>query len=141
MSTISLELVNAILAYASLPPHRLLSSLVVLGTFVTACEYARISLIVESPRSRPVHVALCMLTFAFQAIAMAAMLVYADIKYHGRGFINLAIVAGAYILWYLVGQSTRLVRRDSEGADVGFMSFGALITFPVGIVAALLTRE
>jgi hypothetical protein len=53
----------------------------------------------------------------------------------------LAIVAGAYILWYLVGQSTRLVRRDSEGADVGFMSFGALITFPVGIVAALLTRE
>ena len=39
----------------------------------------------------------------------------------GRGWVNLGIAAAMYLIWYLTGQATRLVRSDSEGADLGFM--------------------
>ena len=55
-----------------------------------------------------------------------------------RMAINLGLVLGLYVLWYLVGQGTRLVRTDSEGADLGFMAVGALITFPAGLLGAIL---
>lgn len=35
------------------------------------------------------------------------------------------------------GLATRLVRPINEGADLGFMTVGALITFPAGVLAAL----
>jgi hypothetical protein len=42
-----------------------------------------------------------------------------------------------YVIWYLAGQLVLLARPDTEGADLGFMTVGALITFPVGIIAAI----
>jgi VanZ family protein len=81
----------------------------------------------------------CLFTFAFQALLLAFVLAYADRHYAGRGWINLGIVLALYVLWYATGELTRLVRKDSEGADLGFMAVGALITFPVGIVYAAIS--
>jgi hypothetical protein len=81
----------------------------------------------------------CLFTFAFQALLLAFVLAFADRHHPGRGWLNLGIVAALYVLWYLTGELTRVVRSHSEGADLGFMAVGALITFPVGIVYALIT--
>lgn len=72
-----------------------------------------------------------------QSIFLAVVLVHAAPAHPGRGWIHLGIALGAYALWFVVGQATKLVRRPSEGADLGFMCVSALITFPVGIAAAL----
>jgi hypothetical protein len=126
-----------LLRLLSLPPDDLVASLSLLAGMIIVCELVRIGLGTEHTRSVIVHVLICSLTFLFQAGTLAFVLVYASVKHPGRGWLNLAFVLGLFVLWYIVGQTTKLVRRDSEGADLGFMSVGALITFPVGIVAAL----
>jgi len=123
----------------ALPPDQLWASFSLLAGLVIACELVRISLATVLTRSRVAHVTVCLLTFAFQALLLAFVLAYADRHYAGRGWTNLGLVAALYAVWYATGEVTRLVRSDSEGADLGFMAVGALITFPVGIVFAAVT--
>jgi hypothetical protein len=122
----------------SLPPGRLLPATGLLAGFVIVCELVRILLGSELTRSVLAHVTICLLTFPLQSIALAIVLVHAARSYPGRGPINLAIAAGLYGVWYLTGEATRLVRPINEGADLGFMTVGALITFPAGVLAALI---
>jgi hypothetical protein len=123
----------------ALPPDRLWASVSLLAAVIIACELIRIALGTVLTRSRVAHVTVCLLTFALQALLLAFVLGYADCHYPGRGWINLGIAVALYVLWYATGDVTRLVRSDSEGADLGFMAVGALITFPVGIVFAVVT--
>ena len=122
-----------------LAPDQIWASISMLSAIMVVCELVRISLGTVLTRSRLAHVTICLFTFAFQAILLAIVLVIADLHYHGRGWINVGIAAAMYVVWYLTGQATCLVRSDSEGADLGFMSVGALITFPVGILFAAIT--
>jgi len=126
--------------HLSLPPDRLGPALMMLGSIVVVCELTRIALCTEHTTSRVAHVTVCVLTFPFQSILLAVMLVHAASSYPGRGWINLGIALAAYVLWFVIGMATKLVRKPSEGADLGFMCVGALITFPVGIIAAIVWR-
>jgi hypothetical protein len=79
-----------------------------------------------------------LLTFAVQSVVLAVVLVWANHHHPGRGWINLGYAFLMYVVWYAAGQLTHLARPDNEGADLGFMTVGALITFPVGILTALI---
>jgi hypothetical protein len=126
--------------HMSLPPDRLGPALAMLASLIVVCELTRIALCTEHPQSRVAHITVALLTFPLQSILLSIVLVHAACTHPGRGWINLAIALGLYVLWFVVGQATKRVRKVSEGADLGFMCVGALITFPVGIVAALLWR-
>ena len=134
---IDLSVPEAAWRHLSLPPDRLGPALVMLASVMVICELSRIALCTEHTTSRVAHVTVCLLTFPLQSILLAVMLVHAASAHPGRGWINLGIALGAYALWFVTGQSTKLVRRPSEGADLGFMCVGALITFPAGVAAAL----
>lgn len=121
----------------SLPPERLREWLFFLSAFIILCELTRLALATVFTRSVLAHVTRCLLTFAIQAIVLAAVLVWADYRHPGRSWINLGYALLLYVIWYLAGQLVLLVRPDTEGADLGFMTVGALITFPVGIIAAI----
>jgi hypothetical protein len=127
----------ALLELMSLPPGRLLPALCLLASFVTVCELTRIAFLTEHTRSVLAHLTVILLTFAVQALVLGFVLAYAIVKHPDRAWLNFGLVLGLYVVWYLAGQSTRLVRPRSEGADVGFMSVGALITFGIGAVTAL----
>jgi len=122
----------------SLPPERTREWLMFLSAFMILCELTRLTLATVFTRSVLAHAIRCLLTFAIQAIVLAAVLVWADYRYPGRGWINLGYALLFYFIWYLAGQLVLLARPDTEGADLGFMTVGALITFPVGIIAALI---
>jgi hypothetical protein len=134
---IDTSVLEAVWRHLSLPPDRLGPALAMLASVMAICELTRIALCTEHTTSRVAHVTICLLTFPFQSIFLAVTLVHAASAHPGRGWINLGIALGAYTLWFVVGQATKLVRRPSEGADLGFMCVGALITFPAGIIAAL----
>jgi len=121
----------------SLPPERSGEWLLLLSTFMVLCELTRLTLATVFTRSVLAHVMRCLLTFALQAIVLAAILVWANHRYPERAWINLGYALLFYFIWYLAGQLALLARPDTEGADLGFMTVGALITFPVGIIAAL----
>jgi hypothetical protein len=126
-----------LLELLSLPPGRTGEWLMFLLAFMILCELTRLTLATVFTRSVLAHVIRCLLTFPLQAIVLAAVLVWADHHHPGRGWINLGYALLLYFTWYLAGQLVLLVRSDTEGADLGFMTVGALITFPVGIIAAL----
>jgi hypothetical protein len=121
----------------SLPPERIKEWLSFLIAFMILCELTRLALATVFTRSVLAHVIRCLLTFAVQAVVLAAILVWADYRHPGHGWINLGVAALMYVIWYLAGQLVLLARPDTEGADLGFMTVGALITFPVGIIAAI----
>src|SRR5262245_46495664 len=118
---IDTSLFEAIWRHMSLPPDRLASALAMLAAFIALCELTRIALATEHTRSRVAHVVVGLLTFPLQSIALAVVLAHAASAHPGRGWINLAIVLGLYALWFVVGNATKLVRRVSEGADLGFI--------------------
>lgn len=126
-----------LLELMSLPPERTAEWLMFLSAFMVLCELTRLTLATVFTRSALAHVIRCLLTFAIQAIVLAAVLVWADYRHPGRGWINLGYALLLYLTWYLTGQLVLLARPDTEGADLGFMTVGALITFPVGIIAAI----
>jgi hypothetical protein len=127
-----------LLQLMSLPPDRIWQWMLFLSAFLVLCELTRLALGTVFTRSVLAHVLRCLLTFALQAIVLAAVLVWADHRYPTRGWINLGYALLFYAIWYVAGQLVLLARPDTEGADLGFMTVGALITFPVGIVAALI---
>jgi hypothetical protein len=137
-SAVSTGPLSVLWGLLSLPPGQLVPAFGLLASFMIVCELARIALGTELTRSVPAHVTICLLTFPVQSVALAIVLMHAAQRHPGRGWHNLLFAAGLYLVWYLAGQITRLVRPRSEGADVGFMSVGALITFPAGLVAALI---
>ena len=122
-----------------LPPDQLWASFSLLAGVMILCELVRVALGTGLPLSRIAHVIRCLLTFALQALLLAFVLGYGDRHHPGRGWINLGIALVLYAVWYATGEFTRLVRKHSEGADLGFMAVGAVITFPVGIIFALVT--
>jgi len=131
------SMLEALWRHLSLPPDGLGRALLLLASVMVICELTRIALCTEHTTSRIAHVTMCLLTFPAQSIFLAVVLVHAAAAHPGRGWINLGIALGAYAVWFVAGQATKLVRRPSEGADLGFMCVGGLITFPIGIVAAL----
>lgn len=122
-----------------MPADDLFASLVLLAMVVIGCELARVALATEFTRSALVHVVICMLTVVVLSAVLGGVLVYAAIEHPERAWINLGIVLGLYVLWYATGELTKVVRKHNEGADLGFMTVGGMITFPAGILAALLT--
>lgn len=127
-----------LLVLLSLPRERIRESLTLLCAFIILCELTRLALATAFTRSVLAHVTRCLLTFAVQSVLLAAVLVWAAYRYPARSWINLGYALLLYVVWYLAGQLVVLVRSDTEGADLGFMAVGALITFPVGIIAALI---
>lgn len=119
-----------------LAPERLGISLLLLAGFMVVSEYLRISLSVAFTRSVVVHVLVCLLTVVIQPVLLAVVLVLSTMAYPDRVWLNMGLVAGLYGVWFVAGQSTLLVRADSQGADLGFMTIGALITFLPGLTAA-----
>jgi hypothetical protein len=122
----------------SLPPERTRQWLMLLSAFIILCELTRLAVATVFTRSALAHVLRCALTFAVQAVVLAAVLVWADHCHPDRGWINLGYALLLYFIWYLAGQLVLLARHDTEGADLGFMTVGALITFSAGIIAALI---
>jgi len=110
----------------------------VLCSFLFFCTYLlRTAAMSEGTRSRLVHMLVCVLTL-LPAVLLAAMLVLGAARFPERAWLNLAVAALLYVPWYAGGRITRLARPDTEGADVGWLAMGALITFPVGLAAAVL---
>jgi hypothetical protein len=103
--------------------------------FFCAC-LLRSAAMCEGTRWPLVHMLVCALTL-LPAIVLAGMLLLGAIRYPERAWLNLGIAALLYVPWYAGGRITRLARADTEGADVGWLAMGALITFPAGLLAAL----
>jgi hypothetical protein len=127
-----------LLEVLSLPAQRTREWLMLLSAFMILCELTRLAVATVFTRSVLAHVVRILLTFPVQALTLAAVLVWADYRHPDRSWINLGVALLMYIVWYLAGQLVLLARPDTEGADLGFMTVGALITFPVGILAALI---
>jgi hypothetical protein len=122
----------------ALPAERIWEALAYLGAFTILCELTRLALGTTFTRSKLAQVIRSLLTFPVQAILLAAVLVWAAHQHPERAWINVAYALALYAVWYAAGQLVLLARPDTEGADLGFMTVGALITFPVGIIAAIL---
>jgi hypothetical protein len=137
LSQVSSEPFQRVWALLSLAPDRLGPALSLLAAIIVLGELIRVALGTELTGSVLAHVTLCLLTFPLPSVLLAVVLAHAASAHPGRGLINLAFAFGLYVVWYLTGQFTRLVRPISEGADLGFMTVGALITFPTGLVSAL----
>lgn len=127
----------SLLELLRLPPDRLGAALLFLAGVVVACEYLRISLSPVFTRSVPVHVLINLLTAVIQPVLLAVVLVLSIAAHPDRALVNMLLVAGLYGVWYLAGQSTLLVRADTQGADAGFMWVSSAITFIPGAIAAV----
>ena len=101
-------------------------------------EFTRVALTTQFTRSPLAHALLTLVALPLPAGFLAVVLVYGAHAHPERSWLNLGFGLWGYLAWYVAGESTRLVRRDSDGAELGFMFFGALATFPVGVLAALL---
>ena len=121
----------------ALEPRYLPHAMVLLG-FAFAVNYLlRTVLLIEAPLSRWVHLVVCLLTM-LPAFVLAAVLWWAASQHPERAWINLGVALVLYVAWWLGGAMTRLARPDTEGGDVGWLTMGALVTFPVGVMAALI---
>lgn len=118
-----------------LPPEHLVAAILFIGGVVVACELLRISLSPVLTRSVIAHVLVNLLTAVVLPVFLALVLVLSIVAHPDRALLNMVIVAGLYGLWYLTGQATLLVRSDTQGADVGFMFVGSVITFVPGVIA------
>lgn len=122
-----------------LPPDHLISSILFLAGLVIACELLRVSLSPVLTRSVIAHVLVNLLTAVILPVLLAVVLVLSILAHPERALINLLIVAGLYAVWYLAGQATLLVRRDTQGADLGFIVVGSAITFVPGVIAIVVS--
>lgn len=111
----------------SLPPGRLGAAFLLLAALMLLNDLIRTALMTEFTRSVLNHVIVNVLTL-LPGVILGAVLLYADHLYPERAFLNLALAALLYVAWYLSGTLTWLARKDTEGADVGWMSHGAIIT-------------
>lgn len=122
----------------ALGPDTALAGFVLLAFAFLLNDLVRTWLMTERTRSVSTHVLVCALTLA-PAVVLAAVLVWSALHHPDRALLNLALAAALYVPWWAGGALTRLVRDDSEGSDLGWLAMGALITFPIGLAAAVLT--
>jgi hypothetical protein len=122
---------------ASLDPGTFWHSFVFLFGIILLNDLLRTALITELVRSVFNHLVLCALTL-LPGFLLGGVLVYAAYRHPERAWINLFWAAVLYLPWWLGGELTKLSRSDVEGPDVGWIFHGALITFPVGVAAALI---
>src|SRR4029434_3116420 len=80
---------HALARILELPPGPLVAGLSLLAAVIAIAELVRIALGTVLTHSRIAHVIVCFFTFAFQAILLAGVLVFADRAHPGRGWINL----------------------------------------------------
>jgi hypothetical protein len=121
----------------ALPAESLLPAVVMLSSMAVVSYLLRTAIMMQAPHSRVAHMVACTLTL-LPAIILAAVLVWAASQHPGRAWTNLLVAAAIYVAWGLGGTITRLARPDTEGADIGWITMGALITFPVGVIAAVI---
>ncbi|MCG8405943.1 MAG: hypothetical protein MI923_12175 [Phycisphaerales bacterium] len=124
----------------SLAPSRLGYSITLLAFLFMVNYLLRTAYMNTGTCSRLVHMLVCTLTL-LPAICLAFILFLAAYRHPDRAWINLAIAAALYLPWALGGAITRFARAETEGADVGWLTMGALITFPAGLIAAVLLGE
>jgi hypothetical protein len=122
--------------WLSFPPGNVWPGFLLLAGAIFVGELVRIALLTEHTRSVIAHVAVCLLTVAAQAVGLSIVLVHAASAHPGRGVLNLLLVAALFAVWYVAGTLTRLVRRDGEGADLGFMSLAGVVVLLTGVVSA-----
>ena len=137
ISGTSLQPLRNILDLMSLAPDVLWASLLLLTGIMLLNDLLRTALMTEHTRSVAVHALVCTLTLLPSAILGLALL-YAGYRHPERAWINFGLALALYIPWYVGGTLTRLARRDTEGADVGWISHGLFITVPCGILAVVL---
>lgn len=125
-----------LLELLGLAPERLIAALVFLGALMVLNDLLRTSLMVEMTRSVVNHMIIDVLTL-WPGFLLGFVLLLAGARHPERAWINLGLAFVLYLGWYLGGTLTRLSRRDTEGADLGWMSHGAIITLACGLVARL----
>lgn len=99
-------------------------------------ELLKAYLMIEHTHCIITHVGINIMTI-LPAIILMAILIYAGFKHPERTGINFTFVVLSFIPWYLAGKFTRLARRDTEGADIGFMTVGLLLVVFAGIITTL----
>lgn len=127
----------ALLNLLALDPDVVWHAFAILGFLCMVAYLLRTVLLIEAPLSRLAHATACILTMA-PAFMLAGVLVYAAAVHPERAWVNLAFAAGLFVVWWAGGAVTRLSRQDTEGGDIGWLAMGALVTFPVGVLAALI---
>jgi len=126
-----------LLELLSLAPNHLWASLAFLGALTLVNDLIRTALMVEYTRSVINHIIVDALTL-LPGVLLGLVLLYAGYRHPERAWINLGLALVLYGPWYLGGTLTWLARHDTEGADVGWMSHGAVITFVCGLLAVVL---
>jgi hypothetical protein len=121
----------------SLGPDMLAEAIILLAALFLLNDLLRTALLPEATRSVLCHLLCCILTL-LPGIVLGGVLLWAGHEHPERVWINMGIAAFLYLFWILGGAVTRLVRSDSEGADIGWIFHGAVITFTFGIAAALI---
>lgn len=133
----SLGPIRNLLDLMSLAPDLLWASLILLAGVMLLNDLLRTALMSEHTRSVAVHALVCTLTLLPSGI-LGLVLLYAGYRYPERAWINFGLALALYMPWYLGGTLTWLARRDTEGADVGWISHGLFITVPCGLLAMVL---
>ncbi len=128
---------DLLLDLLSLAPDRVWHAMAMLSFLFMVNYLVRTAYMSEATRSVTVHVFVFVLTFV-PAIVLAAILLWAGYSHPDRVWVNLGLAALLFIPWGLGGAITRLGRPDTEGADIGAMAAGALLTFSSGLLAALI---
>ncbi len=128
-----------LLEVLSLAPAVVQHAFALLAFMCVVSYLLRTVLLIEAPLSRIVHAVACVLTM-MPAFVIAAVLWFAAMRHPERAWINLGVAAGLYVFWWAGGAITRVARVDTEGGDIGWLTMGALVTFPVGVLAALVYR-
>jgi hypothetical protein len=121
----------------SLGPDMLIEAIVLLAALFFLNDLLRTALLPQATRSILAHLTCCALTL-LPGIVLGFVLVWAAHEHPDRAWLNLGIAAFLYLFWILGGAITRAVRSDSEGADIGWIFHGAVITFALGVGAALI---
>ena len=133
-----MEYVRNLIDLMTLAPERLIPSLILLSSLVILNELVRTAFMVEYTRSVVVHVIISILTL-LPAFMLGFILLYDGYRYPERSWLNLGIAIALYLPWILGGTLTRLSRRDTEGADLGWILQGLIfITIPWGILAVII---
>lgn len=120
----------------TLKPGNLIEAFVVIAILFVMNELIKAYLMIEHTRSAVVHVGINIMTL-FPAIFLAVLLLYAGRIHPERVWINLLFAVLTFIPWYMGGLSTYMARRDTEGADIGFMTVGLFIVIFIGVAAAV----